>query len=469
MEPMRFGFLVILSIAACTSTRQVADHGDLRLRSPGHRTGFTMKTESMWKSRVDPNTGLRFHSVANGWSDWALGRALHVDADGVWVDREYQLAMLEDRVRVEKLTPALAHRLEAVRPDGAVLEHVEAETYRLHGQGDRLSTWLEAYEMLILGLRLDDQGAKPCQETVKGPRPTVTDACVELHRARAAGPRMGDWFLYTKHGWSSAMKVHVVAEKLKGGGVSAKAGWRWDEIDKIEVRNISGGKTYAAILLTSAVAVALAPVALLVRGGSIASGKTGGSSGSGGSGGGAGSALRIGGGGADGETKTDTDWEPAFGRPHNEKARPLFSIGSRVRSIVRPTLALDGSAATRGDYYTTGVIGRLRFAELVDIGGGLRMTESLRNDGRWTASRTGVFQLGMHLPFDAAHHVAGLLGFEIGGGKTVETDFRLTWGTRFSSGRWFATVNPGSPSYMRRDDRKGRWSLASGLEIGAGF
>ena len=62
------------------------------------------------------------------------------------------------------------------------------------------------------------------------------------------------------------------------------------------------------------------------------------------------------------------------------------------------------------------------------------------------------------------------LGFEAGGGGHVALDLRFPWGLRYTASRWFATVSPATPSYLRlHDEPHGRWSLALGGELGATF
>lgn len=140
-----------------------------------------------------------------------------------------------------------------------------------------------------------------------------------------------------------------------------------------------------------------------------------------------------------------------------------------MRSIVLPTVSLDGGAALRGDQITSGAIARLRFADVIEIGGGVRIAET-RGMAGWSRSTTGVFQVGLHLPLDAGFRWALPIGFEVGGGGNVDLDIRFPWGFRYSAGRWFGTVSPATPAFLRQtDEPHGRWSLLVGGEVGASF
>ncbi len=82
-----------------------------------------------------------------------------------------------------------------------------------------------------------------------------------------------------------------------------------------------------------------------------------------------------------------------------------------------------------------------------------------RGMASWSRSTHGVFHVGLHLPLDAGFRVALPIGFEIGDAahdanqlsKHVSLDMRFPWGARYTSesGRWFGTLSPATPSYLR--------------------
>lgn len=262
-------------------------------------------------------------------------------------------------------------------------------------------------------------------------------------------------------------------------GRKTRVGWHWDDVQNVEVENLSGGKTLGAIVGYTALAVALLPLALLMRGGPSFSGGgphlagggavgAGGHGSSGGGGGAVAATLSLGASGGD-RTTTET-WAPAFAEHAELDARPMFTLGQRVRAIALPTVALDTSMGTRGDLVTTGAVARIRLGGVFEIGGGVRSAE-VRAPTGWTQSVTGVFQIGLHLPLDAGLRIAIPVGFEVGGGGAVATDLRFPWGLRYTSatGRWFATATPASPSYLRLHNEPGRFGYVSSVELGRAF
>jgi len=111
---------------------------------------------------------------------------------------------------------------------------------------------------------------------------------------------------------------------------------------------------------------------------------------------------------------------------------------------------------------------RLRFGEIFEIGGGARATLARTMTGT-SRQTTGMFQVGLHLPLDAGYRYAIPVGFEVGGGGDVAYDLRMPWGVRYSSDRWFATLSPATPQYAHIRDQPRRWSITSGVELGATF
>ena len=129
------------------------------------------------------------------------------------------------------------------------------------------------------------------------------------------------------------------------------------------------------------------------------------------------------------------------------------------------SLVLDSSVALHGDLIGTGAIARIRLAEVVELGGGVRV-DDVRGHG---VSTTGLFQIGLRMPLGEHDRLALPVGFEVGGGGAVDVDLRFPWGVRAMSGRWSVTLDPATPQYLHIEGEPRRWSIASGVELGASF
>src|SRR5438477_11492767 len=53
-------FGIVTALGACTSTRQLRNVADPRLRAGGHHEGFVVRTTTPWRERIDPSTAIRF-------------------------------------------------------------------------------------------------------------------------------------------------------------------------------------------------------------------------------------------------------------------------------------------------------------------------------------------------------------------------------------------------------------------------
>lgn len=92
------------------------------------------------------------------------------------------------------------------------------------------------------------------------------------------GPRSKIRFQLDPRRWSNwyrghQLRVNRVGVCVEKGCTPPRKGWRWDDIRSAQVKNLSGGKTYAAVFIT--VAVAAATVAVIAA---MAGGKGGGGS-----------------------------------------------------------------------------------------------------------------------------------------------------------------------------------------------
>ena len=482
---MNIRALVVLGVVGCTSTRQLANVSDLRLRTARHDRGFVVPTIDRWRERIDPNTKLRFHSGVAGWTARLSGGDLYVDAGGAWIDQQVPLSELADVVRISGLSPDAEAQLEETRPRDARLER-DDDGWRV--SGSMLGGWLGEFEKAVA--RLDPAGASvvvcgsPCVAATRR-QLTGDDALMYSLRIVHSGEPLGTWRVYSKRqGWLPP--VHGVALlALLDAGRATRVGWRWHDVDTIEVENISGGKTLGAIIGTAAASVLLVPVGLVLQGvsSSVGHGGAGASSGANAVGAAGNIASRLGAGGA-GETAGS--WTPELASTPDLGAGRMFSTGSRVRAVARLTLSLDGMVARRGQLIGTGVLARVRFGDVCEIGGGVRFLAAhdtmpvpnglalATSDDQhgWSRAATGVFQIGAHLPLDAGFRVAIPLGFEASSGGVIEHDLRVTWGLRYTSadGRWFGSVYPAMPSHLRLDgESNGHWSVTSGADFGVSF
>ena len=306
--------LLLVAIAACTSTRQLKGN-DLGLTRANHHAGWVVPTTGMFHERIDPNTELRFRNAAGGWTDPMTARDLRVDATGAWLDYGGEVERLVSSVRIDAVEPAVIARLEATRPEGSEIT-VDAHGASLSSEPIVLTAWLDT-----AFARVPRRPGALGTWTLEGLAPMSGDeALVALHRPTLRG-------------------------------------WQWDDIAEIEVRNLSGSKTLGAIIGYSALTVALLPFALLLHGSPSFSGPPG-----------------PGGGGPPGPSgEAETPRGTWTGGPSpTVTAPPLFSTGADVRAVVQPLLVLDGAASR--DFRATGAIAKIRIGQLFEIGGGVRET-----------------------------------------------------------------------------------------------
>jgi hypothetical protein len=441
--------LVLVALAACTSTRELASPS-AALRTPGHNDGWVVQTTETWKERIDPNTGLRFKNANGDWSDEVPARSLHVDAAGAWVDRDEQLSQVANRVRITHIAPEVANRIASVRPDTGHVTY-DDDGMILDAPAPELTRWLDNAELAVA--RLDPIERIPGADALDG------DA-VKLYalRYRKKGAPLGEWSLYSmSRGWLPPIHGTDILDALHGR-LSTRLGWRWDQIANVKVTNISGGKTLGAMIGCAALSVALLPFALVGRGAGSIGNLSGGHAGGGGGGG----IPPIG-----GDIGTDASpkgtWDPELPVDASSlHAKRLFTPLADVRAIVEPTLTFEGAMSR--DMRSAGIDAKLRLGQVFEIGGAVREVEAMR-----VTSTTGAFVMGVHLPLDAGMHVALPLGFEVGGGGDIALDLRLPWGVRFNAKHWFATITPATPQYLHVHDTQGRWSLAHGLDLGVTF
>jgi hypothetical protein len=427
--------LLLFLLVGCTSTRFLASPRNPQLIAGENGTGVVVNTTTRWQERIDPNTSLWLQRGDGAWSRELHGRELHGDARGLWIDSHVQVGRHADRVDLVGADVDLLDALEARRPPDAEL-YQEGETWSLRGSADAMRLWIAAIEADV------DAGSFAHDITLQS---------IQIH---------------TPHGWRPPLYHSRLIDGLRME-FHAKVGWEWNEIAAVVVQNLSGGKTLGAIVGSVALSVVAIPFAFVARGGSYARQVQGprpapltASA----------NVLNAIGAAAE-SAKPIATWTPRLGSSESLHAKPLFSTGAKVRAIVRPTLSLDGSLASKGDRYSTGVIARARFVDAFELGAGVRQVFSRTNDV-WTRSTTPVIQLGAHLPLDAGFRFAIPLAAEVSFGGAVRYELQLPWGLRYTSasGRYFVTAQPVTPSWLRTTTTpNGRFAWSASTELGFSF
>jgi len=444
--------LLLVALAGCMSTRTIADTADPRLRVPGHHEGFVVKTTEPWKERVDPATGIQFGDAHGRWSQNVGAGELKVDATGAWRDHFAYPWDAADAVRIEGMAEQAAALIEKTRTIGGLVER-DGDAWVLSGGRTILERWLQEIEINVARQEPLEFVPVPDPQTPGATR-TLADDDAKLYQLRTIdkGTPLGTWSFSTRGGgWQLPMHGSELVRFLDGGR-RVRTGWKWADIAHVRVTNLSGAKTLGGMAL-AVVATAGFFVAAGVVGG-VSQAKD--------------SSVPAGG-GSDGSETRVADWPADLAPTASDNARSLFATGAVVRWFIRPLVTFDGTAAYRGDFVASGMSARIRLFDMIEIGGGAR--EALTRNAMTGIERstTGNFQLGMHLPFDAAHHYAGVFGLDIGGGGHVDLDLRVPWGLRFAQGRWLATVTPATPQFIRVDGLKGRWAAAGGVDLGFAF
>jgi hypothetical protein len=260
-------------------------------------------------------------------------------------------------------------------------------------------------------------------------------------------------------------------------------GWRWDEMQAAEVKNVKGVRTLGATAgVTAGVAAVIAlAVPILVIGSAMSWPKKhdahprtegwGESKGSGWQ-------LIEGARTPDQRTRTPA-WKPDLGE-HGD-AEPLFTRAALRRSRVRLLVSGDAVIDTlRPSRLVDGVSAGVRLHDIVELSGGVRhvMVRGPQQAGEvqdTTQGFLGFGRLGAHLAVDGPHLFAIPVSLELGMGSTVDVYARLRWGLRMRLGRHtFVGAEIFNPTYTHfagddNNQRHGGWSWLHGLEVGAAF
>lgn len=466
----------------CTSTR-TASVRDVRRLGADLERGVALETTGRWRSRLDPNTWVRLENKRGSFSDPVRARDLRVDKRGLFAPGHAELAAALNAVRVEGMSPEARALIEPL--DGVAVKTLAGGGLLFQGPAPRVHAWVTDFLKRVA--ERAPQGPVDRRVRVRADGslalcsgPTEPD-CVRVTRELSRRARwerdmpalVGAWTLRVGSTWHGPLEGSSLLVTLERG-VDATAHYPWSEIAAVELTDVSGAKTFSALLGYTAISIAMLPLAALgagigaLPGKTSASGSSGSSSGS--SGGSSGGSLSLGGGGG---SPGPGDWTGEFETAPGPRTRRLFSRSARRKSLVRLTLSADSGVDS---VHARGLVERLtlgvRLADLVEIGGGVG--HAWIPDASDRHDVFGFARLALHLPLDAEHRYALPVGVDFGtympGGYLRVKHARLNFGLRRRVGDdVFAGVYLFNPTYVATSRTEKRWSLTSGLEVGAAF
>jgi len=429
-------------LVACTTTRTVPRSELAALVKP-RGDGVVLKTTSEWKTRLDPASHIRFRNRAGTWSDWLRGDELYIAPDGLYRNAKLDLVTAAARIEIRGLDERGREILARARPAAdADLAFTDDGTAVLVATPAAFDVWVTQF----------------------------------FHRLPPAyqpnAPTCGSWSFY----FAGREPIVFAGESLYqviDDGLASRYGYRWQDIDSAEVKSLSGSLTLGAVIGVSALAIALAPVALVARGLPIpGDGPHGG--GSSGSSGGLRAAgnLTLGGGG--GEKLARGTWAPTPADHAALSAPSLFDGNARRKTTIQLVASAEASIGSLGAHpFVEGGAAAVRLGQVFEVGaGGLHLVT--RESERFEHAGLAFFRIGLHLPFDAAHRIAVPLSVDVGGGggEALGVFTRLNWGLRIGVGNQaFVGITPLSPMFLnwKHDPSRRRGSVMSGLEAGVSW
>ena len=463
--------LSVLLVAACTTTHTVPrSELDAIAARRGGGDGLVLHSTSVWKTRLDPAAHIRFRNRAGMWSEWIAGDALYVGKHAIYTAATIDLLDFASRIEIRGLGERDREVLEAARPEqgayGARLTVLPDGTAVMLGSGANFKRWVASF---FEAMRASYPAPRDTPPLPCGSHP---DYC--YLRYTLGGKPFGTWTVYLP----GPTTIDLAGEELykaMDDGLATRYGYRWNEIATAQVEGLSGSLTLTAIVGTAALAIVLAPAALLLRG---APDFRGGSSAAGSS---VAGLLTAGGGGSAHEAGT---WQPSVLADRDGMAASrLFGAGARRKAIVQLAASAEASLGILGTHaLVEGGAAVVRLGQAFEIGaGGLHFTLAdalwqrgiARTDSETPLPSGGIafFRIGAHLPIDAAHRVAVPVSVDIGGGggEALGVFTRLNWGVRLAVDRHaFVGVAPLTPSFFnwKHDASLRRGSVSSGLELG---
>lgn len=167
---------------------------------------------------------------------------------------------------------------------------------------------------------------------------------------------------------------------------------------------------------------------------------------------------------------------PAAVAPAPRPAEQLFSGRIRRSSQIEFWGAVAaGTELARFEGHTASAVLGLRLRETVELGGGVRhatapLAQSAGGDLR--SSVVGFGRVNMHLWLDDNHRVALPIGVDVGAGYRAQVQLRLNLGlrVRLVSNLWLGLLpfNPSFTYYDEESEYRGakRWTFPTTLEVG---
>ncbi len=443
-----------------------------RLASSDVGDGVVLRSTSIWKTRLDPTSAIRFQNAKGDWSDWIAGDAMHVTNGWVYKNAVADVLDFATRIEIRELDPEMQQAVAVSRPSEGTTLVIEPDgTAVVTGPSAALHRWIRSFFEVVHATHPGDTAQ------CTGPR-DIQDACArntayDHVRYTLNGAPLGVWTVYFDNRIPIELAGELLYNRLEHG-LGTRFGWRLEDAERAEVRSLSGSLTLGAIVGTSALAVALLPVAALARGSSLFPGdgpRTGGSAWGSGSSNVTASDLLDLGGAAGGDDDPPGTWKPALADQAGLDAPKLFKSSARRKAIVQLVATASANVdSRRGSYLVQGGAAVARFRQLFEVGmGGLHLVSSRHGDLRNDAIVHARF--GLHLPLDAAHRVAIPLSLDLGGGggEPLGVFFRFNWGLRIKlSEHAFVGVAPATPTLLnwKHDPTRRKGSISSGVELG---
>ncbi|HEY5920479.1 MAG TPA: hypothetical protein VIV11_02355 [Kofleriaceae bacterium] len=462
------GCLSLLLVAACSTTHTVPK-SQLDAIAPNRvGDGVVLRSTGVWKTRLDPASKIRFRNGDGKWSDWWSGDQIYINADAVYINANVDLLNYATKIELRGLADSDRQVLELARPADATLTLSADGAAVMLGDRFALSSWVASFFEAMRTTHRPNEG--DCAK----PDPSVCPHEQSYWHLRQVlgGQPFGTWTVH----FANREPLDLAGEELylrMDEGLPTRYGYRLGDIERAEVKSLSGSLTLAAIVGTTALAIAIAPVALFARGlpfpGDGPRGGGSGFSGSSGRSGGLDTLGRIGNGGGGGLARGD--WWPVLADRSGVAAPRLFASGARRKALIQVAATAEVSVGTLGAHpVLDGGAGVLRLGQAFEIGaGGLQLLT--REAGSLRSRGIAFARIGGHLPIDAAHRIAVPLSIDIGGGggEALGVFTRLNWGVRIGLGNHsFIGIAPATPTLLnwKHEPGRRRGSLQSGLELG---
>jgi hypothetical protein len=268
--------------------------------------------------------------------------------------------------------------------------------------------------------------------------------------------------------WIKAGQIRLNQTSITLGELGS---FKWRDLDDVEVRNRSAGRTAIALIGAAAATVIVSPVVLaaatLTRSGRVAKNLFGAV---------IGGVIRA----ADDPGRKAPLLEPEPTKPKPTKPKrsppdaPLFTRNARRRSVVKVGAGVwfgNHLARPRSEFSGSLRVG-VRLMDLIDLGVGLEHLAIRRAAPDYRSTWLGFATLGVHLDFDSQRRFGLALGSEVGGSGYVRMQWRAVWGIRLRiRDELRFGIYPFTPTYRRFGDPdnsgqpQSHWRFPSYLEL----